>query len=280
MTCKEFRKFLYAFADGELETRENLEVLEHLNMCPSCTRKVAMQQELRAAVTRVCPSEPAPDALRERVLANLGWSPSRRHRRWIFLAPLAAAAAIALVFILPADDTARAEDALAAAVVKTHRMCCDHLGVHHRADLPKDLTAGNALSRDLKFPVLVRNFSNADYAFHSANICMVDRVKSSHVMYLRAGDNDRLSAFTLPKRRLGGEKVQHGDFVYHLLDNDGIGIVGWNDEGASHLVCAEPNAQTVLDLVTSSELAKRTVKGGEVERSPIAYAAFHEMLDR
>ena len=47
MTCKTFRKYLYAFADGELETRENLEALEHLNMCPSCCRKVAVQQALR-----------------------------------------------------------------------------------------------------------------------------------------------------------------------------------------------------------------------------------------
>lgn len=72
MNCMEVRKYLYAFADGELDTPENLDVLEHLNMCPTCTQKVNVQQELKTHLARVMletPDSTAPQTMRASVFA-------------------------------------------------------------------------------------------------------------------------------------------------------------------------------------------------------------------
>lgn len=47
MNCRNVKKFLYAFADGQLSVRANCEVLDHLKMCPACSRAVAEVVQLR-----------------------------------------------------------------------------------------------------------------------------------------------------------------------------------------------------------------------------------------
>ena len=52
MDDKEVRKYLAAFADGELEVEQNLRVLEQMAMNPQATRRVMHQQQLRRAIKR------------------------------------------------------------------------------------------------------------------------------------------------------------------------------------------------------------------------------------
>ena len=46
------RKYLPAFADGELDIQQNLDVLEHMAINPMATRRVMHQQQLREAIKR------------------------------------------------------------------------------------------------------------------------------------------------------------------------------------------------------------------------------------
>ncbi len=71
MNCMKFQKLVGAFADGELCVEKNLDALEHLNMCPVCARRVADVQNLRAALLRIQPPEPASMELRQRISAAL-----------------------------------------------------------------------------------------------------------------------------------------------------------------------------------------------------------------
>ena len=52
MNCKSARKFLYAFADGQLDVTDNCEVLDHLKMCPGCGAVVAEHQSMRTVLTK------------------------------------------------------------------------------------------------------------------------------------------------------------------------------------------------------------------------------------
>ena len=52
MKCHQARKFVEAFSDGELDVARNLEVLEHLNMCPACTQRASDIPALKAALSR------------------------------------------------------------------------------------------------------------------------------------------------------------------------------------------------------------------------------------
>jgi len=67
----ECRKYLPAFADGELDVEQNLLVLEQMAMDPENCRRVMHQQQLRKAVQRAlaadCPN--CPEGLKERVAA-------------------------------------------------------------------------------------------------------------------------------------------------------------------------------------------------------------------
>ncbi len=65
------RKYLAAFADGELDVQDSLHVLEHMTMHPNATRRVMHQQQLRQMVGEsMKDAQPkAPEALRDAVLA-------------------------------------------------------------------------------------------------------------------------------------------------------------------------------------------------------------------
>jgi len=71
MNDNEIRKYLPAFADGELDVEQNLLVLEHMAMDPTATRRVMHQQQLKQAVARHINDQTplCPDALRQRVMA-------------------------------------------------------------------------------------------------------------------------------------------------------------------------------------------------------------------
>lgn len=137
MNSQEARKFLPAFADGELDVEQNLRVLEQMAMDPANTKRVLHQQQLRQACARAMgdPAVKCPDALRQQIAemgvaaeedgsgnverrqeAGTGFSSSgdltpaantdhRRDRpvlatigRWV--APLAAAALLAIVGVV------------------------------------------------------------------------------------------------------------------------------------------------------------------------------------
>ena len=74
----EIRKYLAAFADGELDVEQNLRVLEHLKMHPQAVARVTHQHELRKLVDRVLrqDSPPVPAALRQMIQSLSQQTPS------------------------------------------------------------------------------------------------------------------------------------------------------------------------------------------------------------
>ncbi len=106
MDCLEARKFLAAFADNELDVRTNVEVLEHVEMCPECAARLARLQNLNRAVRSYVDSVRAPAGLKPRVieaLERVGTEPFERlhavlaaHKGWFRIA--LAAASILVVF--------------------------------------------------------------------------------------------------------------------------------------------------------------------------------------
>ncbi|MHC4711798.1 MAG: anti-sigma factor family protein [Planctomycetota bacterium] len=106
MKCREARKFLAAFADNELDVRTNIEVLEHVEMCPACSARLERLQNLNQTVKSYIDSVRAPADLRPRVteaLDRAGMEPLERlhavfaaHKGWFRIA--LAAASILVVF--------------------------------------------------------------------------------------------------------------------------------------------------------------------------------------
>jgi hypothetical protein len=109
MNCLETRKYLSAFVDDELDTRTNIDVVEHLRMCKACGAQLAEAQALNDAVSSAVNSVRAPESLRARLKAGiLDREAHGRRYRAIFhdfsrngwVRSLTAAASIMVVFTL------------------------------------------------------------------------------------------------------------------------------------------------------------------------------------
>lgn len=70
MNSKECKKYLAAFADGELDVDQNLRLLEYMKMDPNATARVTHQQQLRDSVCRCMSADCSsmPDALKQSVI--------------------------------------------------------------------------------------------------------------------------------------------------------------------------------------------------------------------
>ena len=69
MNCEEADRLLDAYLDGELELSQQLELEEHLSLCPSCQSRVQERQEFRTFFKANAPSFSAPALLKAKVLA-------------------------------------------------------------------------------------------------------------------------------------------------------------------------------------------------------------------
>src|SRR5262249_17742996 len=156
---KTARRYLYAFADGELPVKENCEVLDHLKMCPECTRVASEQQALRMALRRSMNRTPVPDGLADRMAAKLDGQPKPApvvgRRWWRIIVPTAAAASLALAvtaawMMRPVEEPkptvpigglqpGRGDVAL-RDVIKIHEYCCERHNRHQNRELPDGLT--------------------------------------------------------------------------------------------------------------------------------------------
>lgn len=69
--CDDSLRLLYLLLDGELADERSGAVRAHLAGCPDCTDDAAVVEHVRAILRATCRAEPAPNALRTRVLSVL-----------------------------------------------------------------------------------------------------------------------------------------------------------------------------------------------------------------
>jgi len=108
---EQMRKYLAAFADGELDVPESLHVLEHMKMNPNATGRVMHHQQMRRLVDQAMRQDvpEVPEALRRSVMELADGEAARERRdarggavlarigRW---APLGLAAALVMGVLL------------------------------------------------------------------------------------------------------------------------------------------------------------------------------------
>ncbi len=281
LTCTAARRFLYAFADGELAVKENCDVLDHLKMCPDCARVVADQQALRASLGRVTESVAAPPGFANAVLDSLDPpAASRPARRWvrIFVPIAAAAASIAFVSFsiwhafasrapepVPAVGTRQiaSSDAAASRVVQVHEYCCNLHDQHQDVALPQGL-AGLSPAMAAHFnniiTVLAPDFSTSGFQFESANYCgFKPRNRGAHLIYVaHAEDRDpkRLSFFSIPRwsyldRCPAHKGLEDHDFRKFTVpeERSSYAVVAWHDNQTTYICCGEMSVPEMISMV-------------------------------
>jgi mycothiol system anti-sigma-R factor len=132
MACEQSRTVVHAYLDGELDAVRAAEFERHLEKCPECVTALETQEALSSAIQRAELNEPAPAALRQKVLADVR-PPSavrssaplvmpRRRMQWTWLA--AAAAILLLTYAawrtIPALRSENYQSVVAAEIVDAH----------------------------------------------------------------------------------------------------------------------------------------------------------------
>lgn len=126
MKCYESKRRLDPYLDGELTVAENLQVLEHLQLCTACQGVFESEKTARAALRRAQHGVHAPAGLGDRLFVDLERVPSAlpatappavRRRRLLFVV---AAAAMFLVFGSLLTAPAPSFEALAGPVSERH----------------------------------------------------------------------------------------------------------------------------------------------------------------
>lgn len=69
-SCADYLERIVYFLDNELDSADIAAVRLHLDACSPCLAKYDLQRTVKELIARSC-SEPAPDALRRRVLLSI-----------------------------------------------------------------------------------------------------------------------------------------------------------------------------------------------------------------
>ena len=193
MSCQDIRPYLEAFVDHELSPERTLDVELHVAACAACHAEVEMSRTL-AVVTRSAVAEvPCCPNFR----ARLGRSLAEERRRqegpapivnkalpWRTISPIAAAAAMALLFgATQRHDGGGKSDPLIAS---TENQLMDVLLQHHSAPPEPSLTALDSvkgMEPRLGFPVHPPNLERYGARFVGANLVNVDRSRAASLHY-------------------------------------------------------------------------------------------------
>jgi anti-sigma factor RsiW len=275
MDCKGFRKYIGAFADGELEVEQNLDALEHLNMCPVCAARVNAVSSLKAALKRIYGGIHAPHHLRERVLHALEVEagqtdpsvtalgvPGVRRWRGRLAVPLGMAAALAAALAVwqlwPARDLRTdvrlvVPGRVAAEVREQHRFCIGHRGRDHfDPSLSRDLPViAERLSARLGIKVMAPDLSGLGFELAGADACGINGRAGAHLMYRLVTTGQLLSVFTVDRwAELGGEEGRAtGDEGYFVSsDSDQLCVVAWHDGPQTYMLCSDMPEHVLLQI--------------------------------
>jgi len=281
MRCHEARHFLYAFADGELDVKDNLEVLAHLNMCPACAERVNVEHRLRERLRTIFGQEQAPPWLADRVRARIGTHRTRAGSLAIRLGPaLLAAAALALVAwvwmqarpdaeVLAGPDMldnpsrpVRAAD-LAACFERGHQKCAAVGPSHHLAGLSRDLPTLEAeLSSDLGIPVLAPDWREEQLRFMSACRCGVPGgLRGAHLVYDKLTHVQRVSLYSLhpggPFDRFSPAVIKEKPYL--VAHAEEMSLIAWRGPEADYVLCVPgphgQDAELVVRLIDPLRVA-------------------------
>lgn len=285
MNCTKFRKFVGAFADGELDVSQNLEALEHLNVCRDCAAHVANITDLKTAIRRIYGHAKTPDALRNQILAALKTvdrgspreapanSQTPSHPQYRLMAPLGMAAAILVAVTVWQTWPAPSPKSGAITVVPgqtvrdvrtQHHRCLTGRALHHAADLPRTFSGiERILSEELKLKVLAPDLSSQGFALVGADRCGILGRKGAHLLYQSVAGPTAISIFTVA--HLGwmrsADHQGNGRYAYVSGSDDGITVLAWHDGPQTYVACGDLSADSLRDIIESVRVASTPYYG-------------------
>jgi anti-sigma factor RsiW len=215
MNCKGYREWLLR----REEAPEAGAARAHEQACPQCGQLARLDAALESTLCREIRRVELPATLRERVARDLAAPPARRKPRTVWaILPLAAAAALALLFWLPGSGPRTGQigslEDLGRLAVENH---LKGMSAQFRADEVGDVPAW---FRDrLAYPVRLPSLEARQLTLTGGRTCSLGPEKVAYLFYDRGGE--RLSYYHLPASKLA-----------FMLEEGPAGRIAWKGRAA------------------------------------------------
>lgn len=286
MNCSQVRRYLYAFADGELDVKENCEVLDHLKMCPACTRLVADQQALRSQLRKSVASISVPGDLAGKFWARVRAEQQPERPSTVrILRPMAIAASITVAIgvgwwywpverISGTSDNRNGTPARFASTntpnvqkVVTRHCSCVGQGLEHQCpQLPRTLDGLRGVAAaefGAQIEVMVPDLRDKGYVFQSVNRCGIDGERAGmHLVYVNSVTQSPLSFFCVPRCKTRCKKHCTVDGKAYDIEKATINgttyvVAGWEcPRGrSSFFACGDLPEDQIVDVADAARVA-------------------------
>ena len=225
MSCAELETWVGPYVDGELGHDATLAADAHLAQCLECRARVEQERRFRQLLRRH-PRESAPPELRAAIQASLRRRARRAALRPWLVAPLAAAAVLVALALLPL----RPSPSLVSELVDKH---IAYAQIEQPAEFASpDPGAVEAWLRDRGgLRATVVDYSMAGIRLVGARIADAQEQRAAYVLYEKG--HTLLSVFMVPTAGqavdLGGPRRSYRGHDYVTLERKGYRTVSWTE---------------------------------------------------
>jgi len=240
MNCNEARQHWNLYHDSEGDAELHFQISEHLANCPNCAEWFSQQSRLESLVAEKLSSQSPTPELWNQVLTRCGLIQPAPARRWLWLAGVAACAAVFVVAVLWTPNRLPVQPSPDLAKLTAAR----HERLAAGEEIPQfesrsDLEVEDYLRKRVSFPVRCPPRKDVGFAVQGAGVCQLAEQPAAYLsgrvddapVSIFVMPRDSLAAFPHQQEALLKEKThrcQEGQYamVLGVIDRNAVLVIG------------------------------------------------------
>jgi len=225
VNCREVLAKLYDYLDSELPSDEKHQVKSHLEVCTHCLEQYELEEDFNKLIQQKVKSPADIQNLKSKVLQEIekidrgdnkvASSSSSGRSVFYLLAPIAAAALIALVLINPFSPKGSVLEAVYPFAME-HNKCLDHV-LQYLVKSQDPQVVQSALAHFGSLPDDLFKIPQSDYQIEGAALAHTDSGEKPHIDYDYSGTD--VSIFVLDRDTIDKSafrQLQHNGKTYYM----------------------------------------------------------------
>jgi anti-sigma factor RsiW len=271
-SCRQIAPLLEAFGDEELAADKQLEVEQHLVDCNTCGERIrlnhALHVSVRSAVRSAAPVMPGfeeriaaalhAEALREEGIDQIveREAPHARMLSWRSVVPVAAAAALTLVWAASTSKQQARTEGTSAAHLNTADQLLEQLVDHHMYARGPQVTEPALLSQlepEVGVPLNLPSLKAYGARWEGANVVPVSNQHAASLRYTMGGRHVTLYVYNSTRvpieSRLTARTVRN-EHVY-VGSRRGVSIAAVEHRGVGYALASDFNDDESAELVAA-----------------------------
>ncbi len=270
MNCHGVIPLLEPFLDGELQPERVVEVEQHLEECSRCNERLRLGRALRLSLRRaMAPSAEPSAAFRARLAGAVEASRQRewetrvlerqversRMLSWRTILPVAAAAAMTLIWAASVDKPDRSERAARLENASNVDDLLEEIVNHHLSSRPEVTSASLLPSFDQEVGVPVRAPSLTQYGarWEGASLVPMHHQRAASLRYKVAGHEMTIYVYDSSRVQLENRLPRRlvGDSPVYVGTRRGFSIGATEHRGVGYALASDLNDAETAELVAS-----------------------------